>query len=366
MILLFSFLDSAFYNPQNGEKLKSHLAGEVPDMYGKMTKGKLLRPRKSWFGKLKLPLLPIKLKTIYVPQGPLADWSDPALREQVFNDLRIIAKKEGAVYIKIDPEIIYAFSEEGNSDSEKIKKAKTVKEDLISRGWQFSSQQIQFKNTAWIDLSTDEESILTGMKQKTRYNIRLAGRKGVTVKRGTTADIDLLYRMYLETSIRDGFIIRPIEYYWETWSTFIQSGMAVPLIAFIGSEPVAGLVLFIMGNRSWYLYGMSTSKHREKMPNYLLQWEAIKLSKERKCDVYDLWGAPNEFAESDDLWGVYRFKRGLGAYPVQRLGAYDLPLKKISYKISMDFIPRVLKITGGSGKPSSFRSLTNPIHANES
>ena len=77
------------------------------------------------------------------------------------------------------------------------------------------------------------------------------------------------------------------------------------------------------------------------MPNNLLQWEAIKLSKANGCEVYDLWGAPDVFDESDGMWGVYRFKKGMGAYPVQRLGAYDLPIKKFAYKIFMQYLPRI-------------------------
>jgi len=307
--------------------------------------------------KIRVPLLPIHLKTMYVPQGPVADWSNLELRMQVLKDLRRIAEESDAVYIKIDPEIIYSFVENEHSADGMFIAAEHAKTDLISNGWRFSPQQIQFKNTAWLSLTKDEDTLLAEMKQKTRYNIRLAGRKGVTVKQGAEDDIELLYKMYLETSLRDGFIIRPLDYYRETWSTFIRAGLAVPLIAYVGDEPVAGLVLFILGNRSWYLFGMSTDKHREKMPNYLLQWEAIKISKERNCAIYDLWGAPDVFDDSDNLWGIYRFKSGLGAHPVQRLGAYDLPLKKNSYKIIMNFVPKVLNITRRIRKAQQLQEL---------
>ena len=118
--------------------------------------------------------------------------------------------------------------------------------------------------------------------------------------------------MYLETSLRDGFIIRPEGYYRLLWSTFISGDMAIPLIAEVDGTPVAGLLLFYFAERSWYLYGMSTDLHREKMPNYLLQWEAIRISKNLGCKVYDLWGAPDVFDADESMWGVYRFKKGLG------------------------------------------------------
>jgi lipid II:glycine glycyltransferase (peptidoglycan interpeptide bridge formation enzyme) len=81
------------------------------------------------------------------------------------------------------------------------------------------------------------------------------------------------------------------------------------------------------------------------MPNYLLQWEAIKHSKNEGCTVYDLWGAPEVFDVSDDLWGVYRFKKGLGSMVVNRIGAFDFPTNRIAYKIFVKYLPNILSIT---------------------
>ncbi len=280
-------------------------------------------------------------KTMYVPQGPLLDWNDQQLYQQVLDDLESIAKASGAFSLKIDPEVILSLSEEQLTEDNTLPAGKTALNVIKEKGYIYSSQQIQFKNTAWLRLEVSEDDLLAAMKQKTRYNIRLAGRKGVTVRQGAASDIDLLYQMYLETSLRDGFIIRPHAYYQRIWSLFIQAGLATPLIAEVEGQPVAGLMLFHFGKRSWYLYGMSTDQHREKMPNYLLQWEAIRLSKALGCRIYDLWGAPDVFDESDDMWGVYRFKQGLGAQPVQRIGAYDLPIRKIAYTIFIELIPRI-------------------------
>ena len=293
----------------------------------------------------KVPLLSWEINTIYIPQGPLLDWSDEQLRDQVLRDIKAIAEDMGATFIKIDPELICSYGESIDKKDARWLKTQIIEKELMSRGWVHSSQQIQFKNTAWIDLEKEETVLLSEMKQKSRYNTRKAGRSGVEIRQGTENDLKVLYQMYLETSIRDGFIIRPKEYYLTVWTKFIRAQMAIPLIAEVDRDPIAGLLLFFLGGKSWYLYGMSTHKHREKMPNYLLQWEAIKLSKQRGCKIYDLWGAPEVFNESDSMWGVYRFKKGLGAYPVQRLGAYDLPLKKNAYKIFMNYLPKLLKIT---------------------
>jgi len=290
----------------------------------------------------RLPLF--DLRTIYVPQGPLLDWNDKALYLRVLQDIESIAKSLGAFSLKLDPEVILSFDEEIDPNRDEAGMGRDVTDNLKDLGYISSSQQIQFKYTAWLRLDASEEELLKAMKQKTRYNIRLAGRKGISIRRGSEQDLDLLYQMYLETSIRDGFIIRPRAYYQHVWSLFMRDNMAAPLIAEVEGQPVAGLMLFHFGKRSWYLYGMSTSQHREKMPNYLLQWEAIRISKNLGCAIYDLWGAPDVFAKTDDMWGVYRFKKGLGAEPVQRIGAYDLPIKKIAYTIFIDMIPRILAV----------------------
>src|SRR5690606_19788761 len=153
--------------------------------------------------------------------------------------------------------------------------------ELKRRGWIESGEQIQFKNTVMVDLSESEESILMRMKQKTRYNIRLAQKKGVSIREGKVEDLENLYRMYAETSVRDGFVIRDENYYKIVWKTFMSSDepTTIPLVAEVENEPVAAIFLFMFARRAYYVYGMSRNAHREKMPTYLLQWEAMRLAK---------------------------------------------------------------------------------------
>lgn len=306
---------------------------------------------------IKVPVISKRIQMIYVPQGPLLDWSNNTLRRTVLDDICGFTRDIGALFIKIDPEIIYGMGEKLDRTDSKFLQTQKIMNELQRDGWVFSPQQIQFKNTSWIGLDKSEKELLADMKQKTRYNIRLAGRKGVYIRKGGIDDLDGLYQMYLETSIRDGFIIRPREYYLNVWTTYIKAQMAVPLIAEVNGEGVAGLMLFHFCNRSWYLYGMSTSKHREKMPNHLLQWEAIKLSKEFGCSIYDLWGAPDTFNNQDRMWGVHRFKLGLGGEVVQRIGAYDFPLNRITYKIFNKYIPQFLSITRKIRKVQQLQEL---------
>jgi lipid II:glycine glycyltransferase (peptidoglycan interpeptide bridge formation enzyme) len=118
---------------------------------------------------------------------------------------------------------------------------------------------------------------------------------------------------------------------------------------------VAGVVIFRFAGRAWYMQGMSGLAHREKMPNYLLQWEAIHRAKAAGCRIYDLWGAPDEFSEHDSMWGVYRFKEGLGGQVVRHIGAWDLPVQPLAYKIYTQTLPRLLDVMRRKGKQRTRR-----------
>jgi peptidoglycan pentaglycine glycine transferase (the first glycine) len=272
-------------------------------------------------------------RVMYVPKGPVAYYSDPSLLAQVVADLEALARRERALFVKIDPDVLADGPDEEN-----------LMALLSRRGWRFSQEQVQFRNTLLLDLAPDLDEILARMKSKWRYNIRLAMRRGVCVRKGGPDDLPLLYRMYSETSLRDRFVIRPESYYHDAWGTFITAGLAQPLIAEVEQEPVAMVILFRFGRRAWYMYGASRSLHRERMPNHLLQWEAIRWAKEQGCTVYDLWGAPDVLDESAPMWGVYRFKQGFGACPAHHIGAYDYPTLRPLYWLYTSVIPRLLAL----------------------
>ncbi len=268
------------------------------------------------------------VSVMYVPKGPALDYGEGGLFERVLADLEESAQRARALFIKIDPDV-------------RIEKTAVV-EALRHRGWVPSGEQVQFRNTVLIDLTLTPEERLAAMHQKTRYNVRLAERKGVTVREGTLADLPLLYWMYAETAARDGFVIRPEMYYHDAWGTFIEAGLAQPLIAEVAGEPVAMVIIFRFADRAWYMYGASRSIHREKMPNHLLQWEAMQWAHAQGCTVYDMWGAPDELNESDPLWGVYRFKEGFGGEFVQHIGAWDFPVSRLGYWLYSVVMPRML------------------------
>jgi lipid II:glycine glycyltransferase (peptidoglycan interpeptide bridge formation enzyme) len=227
---------------------------------------------------------------------------------------------------------------------------------LARRGWQFSHDQVQFQNTAFSDLTVGEETLLAQMKQKWRYNVRLAEKRGVTVRQGREVDFPAFYALYKETGARDGFLIRPYEYYAATWQTFLraetQAGDAggnpaggVLLLAEHADDalPLAGIFLFRYGPRAWYFYGASSERHRRDMPNYLLQWEALRWALGRGCTVYDWWGAPaNPDDPADPMQGVWQFKQGFGAVLQPHIGAWDFAVSPPLYSLYQEAMPAVL------------------------
>ena len=297
------------------------------------------------------------LSVLYVPRGPLVDWNDPVLSRRVIHDLQDMARRQGAIFIKMDPEIIRGTGIPGSEDEQPNPAGEQVLHEMTAQGWHFSQDQVQFRNTVWLDLSGEEADWLARMKQKARYNLRLAQRKGVRVRRGTLEDLPMLYRMYAETSLRDGFVIRDENYYQAVWRSFMQRDMAEPLIAEVEGEPVAGLFLFYFAGRAWYLYGMSRQAHREKMPNYLLQWEAMREARAHGCTQYDLWGAPDQFDESDSMWGVFRFKEGLGGQVVRTAGAWDYSARPITYFLYTRVLPKILDLMRRRGQERTRREV---------
>ena len=300
-----------------------------------------------------------RVSILYSPKGPLLDWSNQSLRDRVLNDLQAFAKKEGAIFLKMDPDVVLGTGVPQGEDDFIENDGQVLISELKKRGWGYSSDQIQFKNTVLIDLNPSEEELLSSMKQKTRYNIRLAEKKGVALRVGDQEDFGMLYQMYAETSVRDGFVIRDEGYYQTVWKLFMNSREPTcePLIAEVDGEPVAAIFVFYFAGRAYYVYGMSRDVHREKMPTYLLQWQAIKRAKARGCKVYDLWGAPDMFDESDSLWGVYRFKEGLGGKVVRTLGAWDFAPNPFWYKLYSEMIPRLLDVMRTRGKAKTKQSL---------
>ncbi len=278
--------------------------------------------------------LPLGLKLAYIPLGPTGKWLPDLLPA-----LDALCKSEGAFLLKVEPD--HPWEDE-------------IAEDLKNAGFQNSGQTIQPPSTILVDLQQDEDEILARMKQKTRYNIRLAGRKGVTVR--SWEDIGAYAAMTQETAERDSFGAHNQAYFQKAYDLFHPAGKCELLVAEVEGEPIAALMVFAQGSRAWYLYGASRSLHREKMPAYLLQWEAMRWAKARGCTLYDLWGVPDANEEtleaqfksrSDGLWGVYRFKRGFGGQVTRTIGAWDRVYNSTLYRLYS--LATRLRRPGGTG-----------------
>ena len=299
----------------------------------------------------------VRLCILYCPKGPLLRWDDQVLRKRILDDLQGFARQQRAIFLKMDPDVVLGKGIPGAESDMPDQVGLAIETELGLRGWKYSDEQIQFKNTVMLNVSASDEELLGGMKQKTRYNVRLGSKKGLTVRSGNAQDWPLLYRMYAETSVRDGFVIRDQAYYQTVWQIFADK--SVPLIAELDGEVVAAVYLFYFAGRAYYLYGMSRDAHRDKMPNYLLQFEAMRWARQNGCQVYDLWGAPDEFNEGDSLWGVFRFKEGLGGIFRRTLCAWDFSPQPLLYQIYTKVMPRVLDIMRARGKRQTRQNLDN-------
>ena len=263
-----------------------------------------------------IPGLP--LAVAYVPRGPILDWTDMSLVQQVLANLEESAWRAGAIFVKIDPDV------PGNSTAQEVREA------LTRRGWRLSAEQIQFRNTVVSDLSLPEASLLARHAAKCRYNIRLAERRGVTVRAGAAADLPAFYIMYLETGRRDGFLVRPYAYYQAIWETFLARHLAHLLLAEVEGTPVAGVLLFRFGPTAWYFYGASTVHARALMPNHALQWAALRWARSAGCRATTGGARPTHWLRAILCGAFIALRKGLAASlwlasaptTIRRIGAY--------------------------------------------
>jgi peptidoglycan pentaglycine glycine transferase (the first glycine) len=186
------------------------------------------------------------------------------------------------------------------------------------------ARPVQPIRTIMLDLTPDEQGLLTNMKEKWRYNIRLAGRKGVQVRpaRGRE-DVQAWYRLLQTTGQRDSFGIHTFDYYWQAWQIFTPLQQAQLFLAEYEGQLLGGIFVGSMARHAIYLYGASGNENRNLMPNYLLQWEAIRWAKSQGATSYDMWGIPETDDADEAMVGVYRFKSGWGGRVARFAGNYE-------------------------------------------
>lgn len=207
---------------------------------------------------------------------------------------------------------------------------------LTANGFIKAFEEVQPEWRQIIDITKPEEEILAMMKEKGRYNIRVAQKHGIKIENppaGGTNIIDDFYKLFRETAKRDGFEIRPKQYFEKLMQKLETDGLAEILIAKYNDIPVAAEIVTYYGDVASYLYGASSSENRNTMAPYLLHFEAMKRAKEKGCKVYDLLAVNPENEEKHKFAGIGRFKRQFGGKTVNIVGSWDYVCKPTWYKI---------------------------------
>ena len=261
---------------------------------------------------------------VYCPRGPIVDPADREMARELLGAMRETATRQGATLLRVDP----AWPDQEQA-------AGLLQEAgfwRVGEGGGFGGVQPRYVMKT--DLTADEDELLASFKQKWRYNIRLAGRKGVVIDADPDREaLHEFHRVLQVTAERDGFMVRDLSYYEALWDKLVSRGLARLLLARYEGELIAGILCFLLGRQCWYVYGASGNDHRDRMPNHLLQWTAMRWAKSQGCTVYDFRGVAPETPEGEAsaLYGLNRFKRGFAAEVVEYVGEFDLPLRPARY-----------------------------------
>jgi lipid II:glycine glycyltransferase (peptidoglycan interpeptide bridge formation enzyme) len=291
-------------------------------------------------------------KIAYVPYGPTIKPSEEkqgAFLEKLSEGLRC-ALSDRCVVVRYDLLWESPWAKDSSYYNEKLnwlgppkKESQEIRMNFDTHNWNLkkSLTNILPADTNFIDLEKNENRLLEEMKPKTRYNIRLARRKGVHVKKGSFNDLCTWNALYRETCARNGMCLPDSGYFRAVLDASAggrESGAAVELlIAAVEDRPLAAMFLVFSGKRATYLYGASSSTQRRYMPAYALQWHAIKLAKSRGCTEYDMFGLAPHPNPMHPLYGLYRFKTGFGGTLYHRMGCWDYPFDHRKYDMYRAF-----------------------------
>lgn len=259
----------------------------------------------------KIPMMPFKI--MYSPRGPVCDIHDRATLAELTQKARALAKKHRAYVLKIDPDV-------ESSEQEFVNTMKDLKyKQKASKNFEGIQPNYVFR----LDLEgKNEEQLMQGLHNKTRYNIRVAIKNGVEVSIGDRDDLPEFHKIMVETGLRDEFVVRSLDYFERMYDAL--GGQMRLYLAHYDGKMIAGTIAILYGDKVWYLYGASANKYRNVMPNYLLQWEMIKWALEEGCRIYDFRGVSGDLREDNPLYGLYRFKKGYGGKFTEFVGQMEL------------------------------------------
>lgn len=275
--------------------------------------------------------LPLGFTVGYIPKSAI---TNKPFSAPLWGEIDSACRAHRAIFLKLEPDLWNDFPLLGGAPFGDDKGRVRV-----------SPHNIQPPRTIIVNIKNTEEEILARMKPKTRYNIRLAEKKDVTVR--AWDNIESFHKMMLVTGVRDSFGVHSLEYYNRAYELLHPKQMGEILVAEYDGKALAALFVAHNGNRAYYLYGASNDEERNRMPTYLLQWEAMKWARARDCEEYDLWGVPDEDEATleanfetrhDGLWGVYRFKRGFGGEIKRAAQAMDRVYNPLLYWAYLKFV----------------------------
>lgn len=272
---------------------------------------KVIKTNKFQLSIHRIPYTPFTIG--YLPKGSLPT-------KKIVTDLQRIGKDNNCVFVQIEPNIL---------------KISNFDIRISNLGLQPSFRPLFTKYTFQLDLTKSEEELLKNMHPKTRYNIRVAQKHGVSVKKDNS---DKAFKAYLkllkETTTRQKFYAHSEDYHRLMWQILNPAGIAHLLIANYKNLPLVAWVLFVYDGVLYYPYGASSDKYKDVMASNLIMWEAIRFGKKMGCHTFDMWGSLGPNPDKNDPWyGFHRFKQGYGGKLVEFTGSYDLVINPFLYQL---------------------------------
>jgi lipid II:glycine glycyltransferase (peptidoglycan interpeptide bridge formation enzyme) len=264
----------------------------------------------------------------YVPRGPVLDYAHPHAGERLHAfvaGLRIAARRHRAIAVKLEPRLA--------ADDPHLALYER-------RGLRSTGETLQVGQTRIVEL-VDDAALLAAFDKDTRYAVRRAEREGVSVTRVEDPDdeaaIDALHGLVVETQRRAGFPLPPLDRYRVAWRALAGAGRAAILEASREGELLASGLVVLEGDRSFYLFSGSRREERgapKRYASYALQWEMMRLARERGVRTHDLWGVAPADAGAEHPWhGVGLFKKGFGGREVVWAGSWDLVVDPTFYRL---------------------------------
>ena len=264
-----------------------------------------------------IPMTPFKM--MYAPRGPVCDLADKETVKELLTAARDYGIKNKAYTLKIDTDTLI-------SNEEYINLLKDMGFTFMDHNKDFNTIQARYILRLDVEGKTEEE-VMASFHPKTRYNARLAARKGVTVEIKGIEACEEFPDLMLITGERANFATRPVSYFRRIMEAFGDDARIY--FAYYDGKVIAGALNVLCGDKVWYVYGASSNEYRNVMPNYLVQWEMIKWAIEEKCRIYDFRGGyPNE---GSTLHGIFKFKYGFTNDYMELMGEADLILNKLGH-----------------------------------